>query len=76
MVFNLMPIIAAIGIIVILCIWMLGRMLIKREQEKGISARQFREFAEEIKNQNAAIQKDLLTMKEKVESIDKMMKDI
>ncbi len=36
----------------------------------------FNSFAEEMKRENAEMKKDLQTVKEKVEAIDKMMKDI
>lgn len=36
----------------------------------------FNSFVEEMKRENAEMKKDLQTVKEKVEAIDKMMKDI
>ena len=48
----------------------------KRERIKSVDVAKFDSFAEEMRRENAEIQKDLQTVKEKVEVIDKMMKDI
>ena len=48
----------------------------RREQIKSVDVAKFNTFVEEIKRENAEIRKDLQTVKEKVESIDGMMKDI
>ena len=41
-----------------------------------VDAATFKSFAEEMKRENTEMKKDLQTIKEKVEAIDKMMKDI
>ena len=73
----IMPVIGTIGILIIiisiiLVIWSME----KRERIKSVDVAKFDSFAEEMRRENAEIQKDLQTVKEKVEVIDKMMKDI
>lgn len=48
----------------------------KRERIKSVDVAKFDSFAEEMRREIAEIKKDLQTVKEKVEVIDKMMKDI
>ena len=43
---------------------------------ESINAADFSRFAEIINRENAEIRKDLEVIKEKVEAVDKMMKDI
>lgn len=72
----IMPIIGAIGFILLIAILLIIRGAEKREKIKSVDAAKFNSFAEEIKRENAEIKKDLQTVKEKVEAIDEMMKDI
>lgn len=74
----IMPVIGTIGILIIiiisiiLVIWSME----KRERIKRVDVAKFDSFAEEMRRENAEIKKDLQTVKEKVEAIDKIMKDI
>lgn len=72
----IMPVIGAIGFIIIVAVILVIRSKEKRERIKSVDAVTFNSFAEEMKRENAEIKKDLQTVKEKVEAIDKMMKDI
>ncbi len=72
----IMPVIGTIGIIIIISIILIIRSMEKRERIKSVDVAKFDSFAEEMRRENAEIQKDLQTVKEKVEVIDKMMKDI
>lgn len=73
----IMPVIGTIGIIIIIIsIILIIRSMEKRERIKSVDVAKFDSFAEEMRRENAEIQKDLQTVKEKVEVIDKMMKDI
>ena len=72
----IMPVIGAIGFIIIVAIILVIRSKEKGERIKSIDAATFNSFAEEMKRENAEIKKDLQIVKEKVEAIDKMMKDI
>ena len=72
----IMPVIGAIGFIVIVAIILVIRSKEKREKIKSVDIVRFNSFAEEMKRENAEMKKDLQTVKEKVEAIDKMMKDI
>ena len=72
----IMPVIGAIGFIVIVAIILVIRSKEKREKIKSVDVARFNSFAEEMKRENAEMKKDLQTVKEKVEAIDKMMKDI
>ncbi|MCI9441397.1 MAG: hypothetical protein HFH15_09260 [Ruminococcus sp.] len=72
----IMPLIGAIGFIVIVSIILVIRSREKRERIKSVDAEAFHSFAEEMKHENAEMKKDLQAIKEKVEAIDKMMKDI
>lgn len=71
-----MPVIGAIGAIVIIVVLLIIRSSEKRERIKRVDVSKFNSFAEEMKRENAEIKKDLQTVKEKVEAIDGMMKDI
>ena len=71
-----MPVTGAIGFIVIVAIILVIRSKEKREKIKSVDVARFNSFAEEMKRENAEMKKDLQTVKEKVEAIDKMMKDI
>lgn len=72
----IMPVIGAIGSIIIVAIILVIRSMEKRVQIKSVDAARFNNFSEEMKRENAEIKKDLQYVKEKVEAIDKMMKDI
>lgn len=71
----IMPVIGSIGMIIISIILII-RSMEKRERIKSVDVAKFDSFAEEMRRENAEIKKDLQTVKEKVEVIDKMMKDI
>lgn len=72
----IMPVIGAIGFIIIVAIILIVKSMEKREKIKSVDVAKFNSFAEEMKRENAEMRKDLQTVKEKVEIIDKMMKDI
>lgn len=72
----IMPVTGAIGFIIIVAIILVIRSKEKRERIKSVDAARFNSFAEEMKRENTEMKKDLQTVKEKVEAIDKMMKDI
>jgi len=72
----IMPVIGIIGSIIIISIILIIRSMEKRERIKSVDVAKFDSFAEEMRRENAEIKKDLQTVKEKVEVIDKMMKDI
>ena len=69
-------VIGAICFIIIVAIILVIRSKEKREKIKSVDVARFNSFAEEMKRENAEMKKDLQTVKEKVEAIDKMMKDI
>ena len=71
----IMPVIGSIGMIIISIILII-RSMEKRERIKSVDVAKFDSFAEDMRRENAEIKKDLQTVKEKVEVIDKMMKDI
>ena len=71
----IMPVIGSIGMIIISIILII-RSMDKRERIKSVDVAKFDSFAEEMRREIAEIKKDLQTVKEKVEVIDKMMKDI
>ncbi|MFR3441023.1 MAG: hypothetical protein ACLTSN_11940 [Clostridium sp.] len=71
----IMPVIGSIGRIIISIILII-RSMEKRERIKSVDVAKFDSFAEEMRREIAEIKKDLQTVKEKVEVIDKMMKDI
>ena len=71
----IMPVIGSIGMIIISIILII-RIMEKRERIKSVDVAKFDSFAEEMRREIAEIKKDLQTVKEKVEVIDKMMKDI
>ena len=72
----IMPAAAAIGVTIILIVILIIRGMNKRAGMESINAADFSRFAEIINRENAEIRKDLEVIKEKVEAIDKMMKDI
>lgn len=72
----IMPVIGIIGSSIIISIILIIRSMEKRERIKSVDVAKFDSFAEEMRRENAEIKKDLQTVKEKVEVIDKMMKDI
>ena len=71
----IMPVIGSIGMIIISIILII-RSMEKRERIKSVDVAKFDSFAEEMRREIAEIKNDLQTVKEKVEVIDKMMKDI
>ena len=71
----IMPVIGSIGMIIISIILII-RSMEKRERIKSVDVAKFDSIAEEMRREIAEIKKDLQTVKEKVEVIDKMMKDI
>lgn len=71
----IMPVIGSIGMIIVSIILII-RSTEKRERTKSVDVAKFDSFAEEMRREIAEIKKDLQTVKEKVEVIDKMMKDI
>lgn len=71
----IMPVIGSIGMIIVSIILII-RSTEKRERIKSVDVAKFDSFAEEMRRENAEIKKDLQTVKEKVEVIDKIMKDI
>ena len=71
----IMPVIGSIGMIIISIILII-RSMEKRERIKSVDVAKFDSFAEEMRREIAEIKKYLQTVKEKVEVIDKMMKDI
>lgn len=72
----IMPVIGAIGFILLIAVLLIIRSMEQREKMKSVDAVKFNSFAEEMKRENAEIKKDLQIVKEKVEAIDGMMKDI
>ncbi len=72
----IMPVIGTIGFLIIIAIILIIKSLGKREQIRSVDVAKFHRFAEEMKRENAEMKKDLHTIKEKVEVIDKMLKDI
>lgn len=72
----IMPVIGAIGFILLIAVLLIIRSMEQRGKMKSIDAVKFNSFAEEMKRENAEIKKDLQIVKEKVEAIDGMMKDI
>lgn len=71
----IMPVIGSISMIIISIILII-RSMENRERIKSVDVAKFDSFAEEMRREIAEIKKDLQTVKEKVEVIDKMMKDI
>lgn len=76
MYFNLMPVIGTIGILIIIVVLVIVKGNEKREKIRSIDVAKFNSLAEEMKRENAQIRNDLQTVKEKIEAIDGMMKDI
>ena len=72
----IIPVIGAFGFLIIVAIILVIWSMEKREKVKRIDVAKFNSFAEEMKRENAEMKKDVHTIKEKVEAIDKMMKDI
>ena len=72
----IIPVIGTIGIVILVSIILIIRSMKKRERIKSVDVAKFDSFAEEMRREIAEIKKDLQTVKEKVEVIDKMMKDI
>ncbi len=71
-----MPIITVIGFFIILAIFLIMKSMEKRAKISGIDDEKFNSLAGDIARSNAEIKEELLIIREKVESIVKMMKDI
>lgn len=72
----IMPVIGATGFIIIISIVLIVKSMEKRNRITNVDMARFNSFAEEIRRENAEMKRDLRTVKEKVEAIDGMMKDI
>lgn len=73
---NLMPFVGIIGIFILLAIYLIVKGMEKRARISTVDAEKFNNLTEDIMRENAEIKENLLVIKEKVEAIDKMMKDI
>lgn len=73
---NLMPFVGIIGIFILLAIYLIVKGMEKRARISTVDAEKFNSLTEDIMRENAEIKENLLVIKEKVEAIDKMMKDI
>lgn len=76
MFFNIMPVIGAVGAIVIMTVFLIMRGMERKAQYSSLDQEKFNRLAEEIQRENAEIRKDLQTVRAKVEAIDKMMEEI
>jgi len=76
MFFNVMPVIGAVGAIVIVVVLLIMRGMERKAQYSGLDLEKFNRFVEDIRRENAEIRKDLQTVRAKVEAIDKMMEEI
>ncbi len=74
--FNIMPVIAAVGAIVIIAVYLIVRGGERKAQYSSVDLEKFNHFVKEIRRENAEIRKDLQTVRTKVEAIDKMMEEI
>lgn len=72
----LMPLTAAIGAVIVVIVLICCVTMIKKEQSRNASYDQFIGFLEGIRQENEQMQKDIQIIREKVESMDKLMKDI
>lgn len=72
----IMPVLLATGSIMFIVVLLITRGIIQKEQIKSINTDKMDSLIEEIKKENADMKKDLQVIKEKVEAIDKMMRDI
>lgn len=72
----LLPVIATIGSVFIVIALIIVRGMERREGLKRVDIDRFNSFVEEMKKENAQMHQDIQTVKEKVEAIDQMMKDI
>lgn len=71
-----MPVFLATGSTIIIVVLLIIKGIIQKEQIKNINTEKMDSLIGEIKQENADIKKDLQVIKEKVEAIDKMMRDI
>lgn len=74
--FKIMPVIGAVGAIVIIVVFLIARGMESKAQYSGLDQEKFNHFAEEIRRENAEIRRELQTVRTKVEAIDKMMEEI
>lgn len=72
----IMPVIAAIGAIIIVVVLLIVKGIVEKEQIRSIDRKNFNQFVEELREENTEMKKDIQVVKEKVQEIDKMMKDI
>ena len=72
----IMPIIGAIGVLVIVVVILVVKSGEKRDRIKSVAIADFNSFAEEMRQDNIEIKRTLENVKEKVEAIDKMMNEI
>lgn len=72
----IMPVIAAVGLIVIIVVLLIVKSIVQKEQIKSNNTQKMDSLAEELLKENAEMKKDLKVIKEKVEAIDKMMREI
>ena len=72
----IMPILAVVFVLVLaVAVIVVGGNIIAKRQA-AISQKSFADLAKEIRQENAEMKAELLGIKEKVSSMDKMMKDI
>lgn len=74
--YNIMPVIGAVGAIVIIAVFLIVRGMERKAQYTGLDQEKFNRFVEEIRRENAEIRKELQTVRTKVEAIDRMMEEI
>lgn len=74
--YNIMPVIGAVGAIVIIVVYLIVKGMERKVQYSCLDQEKFNHFVEEIRRENAEIRKNLQTVRTKVESIDKMMEEI
>lgn len=76
MIAVIMPVIAAVGCVAIIIVVILAINAKKRDQIKSIDKSQINQLAEQLIKDNSEIKRDISEMKEKIESMEKMMRDI
>lgn len=78
-VFNLsiiMPVLAAVGTMVIIIVLIVVHGKNRQIQNLAISQKSFEQLANELNADNAILKSELATIKETLNSINKMMKEI
>lgn len=76
MITYIMPAIAAIGCIIIVIVIILSNNATKREKLKANNVKSTNELFQQLMIENSEIKENIKEMKEKVDSMEKMMKDI